>query len=305
MFNKILRCLKNPYILLSKMIENKGRFISDKTYLSIFYRASFGEFFDWTNPQTYNQKLQWLKLNDRNPLNKKLVDKYEVRQHVSSKIGEEYLIPLLGVWDDFEKINFDELPDQFVLKCTHDSGGVIICKDKSNFNLEFARKKFNKLMKKDYYWSRREWPYKDLKPRIIAEKLMLDDSNEDLKDYKIFTFHGEPKLLFVASDRNKEDLAVKFDYFDTNFERLEFRQAAHDNSDYKIETPPNFKEMLNIAKILSEQLPHLRIDLYNIKGKIYFGEYTFYHHSGLVPFEPEKYDRILGDMIKIDSIEKY
>ncbi|WP_198022511.1 ATP-grasp fold amidoligase family protein [Carnobacterium pleistocenium] len=300
---KLQRILKNPYIIISKIIENKAKFLPDAIYLDIFYRASFGKTFDWKSPQTFNQKLQWLKLHDRNPAYKRLVDKYEVRQIVSSTIGEEYLIPLLGLWDNFDDINFSDLPDQFVLKCTHDSGGVIICKNKSEFDFNSARKKINKLLKKDYFWFKREWPYKGIKPRIIAEELLVDETEQSLKDYKLFSFDGEPKMLFVASDRDKKGSDVKFDYFDMNFQKLSFRQMAHENSGYRIDKPENFDEMVNITKKLAEGYPHVRIDLYDINGRIYFGEYTFYHHSGLVPFDPVKYDYIFGAMITLDSVK--
>ena len=306
MINKIFRKLrviiKNPYVMLSKIVEGRAKILSDKQYLSIFYRASFGKPMSWDNPVTYNQKLQWLKIHDRNLTYKKLVDKFEVRDIIRSKIGDQYLIPLLGVWDNFDDINFSELPNQFVLKCTHDSGGVIICTDKNTFDISAARKKINKLMSRDFFWYRREWTYKNIKPRIIAEKYMVDISNNELKDYKIFTFNGEPKVLFVASDRNKPGEDVKFDYFDINFKKLNLRQTAHKNSDYEINKPSKYDEMLNVTRILSKDIPHVRIDLYDINGEVYFGEYTFYHHSGLVPFEPSDYDLIWGDMIDLDLI---
>lgn len=299
--NKISKAIKNPYIVLAKLIEGRARFISDKKYLEIFYRASFGTSFNWDNPITYNQKLQWLKIHDRNPVYKKLVDKYEVRKIVSSLIGEQYLIPILGAWDAFDDIDFDKLPSQFVLKCTHDSGGVVICKDKTKFNVAATRYKINKHMKQDFFWYKREWPYKDIKPKIIAEKFMEDESYKELKDFKLFMFYGEPKMLFVASDRNKSGENVKFDYFDINFTKLILRQTAHENSNYKIEKPRNFDDMIEIAKTLSKGIPHVRIDLYNINGSIYFGEYTFFHHSGLVPFIPAEYDALLGKLLPLDK----
>jgi hypothetical protein len=224
-----------------------------------------------------------------------MVDKYEVRKYVANKIGEEYLIPLLGVWDTFDAINFDELPEKFVLKCTHDSGSVYICNDKREFDIKYVKKKINKALKRNYYYVWKEWPYKNVKPRIIAEQFMVDESESDLKDYKFFCFNGVPELLFVATDRPHD---TRFDFYDLQFNHLPFEQG-YPCATKKISKPVNFNEMVMIASKLSQNIPHVRVDLYNINGKIYFGELTFTHYSGLVPFKPEIWDEILGDKLKL------
>lgn len=247
------------------------------------------------NPQTFNEKLQWLKLYDRNPEYTKMVDKYEVRKYISDKIGEEYLIPLLGVWDSFDEIDFDKLPDQFVLKCTHDSGGLVICRDKSKLDINKARKTINKCLKKNFYKFTREWPYKNVKPRIIAEKFMVDESGTELKDYKFFCFDGTVKALFIATDRPYD---TKFDFFDSDFNHLDIRHG-HPNSNRELSKPKGFDEMIKLSQILSKGMAHVRVDLYDINGKIYFGELTFFHHGGLVPFDPPKWDEIFGEWLTL------
>ena len=191
--------------------------LSDKAFLKLLYWARVGKKLNLKNPKSYNEKLQWIKLYDRKPEYTVMVDKYSVREYIKEKIGEDYLIPLLGVWDSFDEIDFDKLPDQFVLKCTHDSGGLVICKDKSKLDIEKARTKINKCLKRNFYKYNREWVYKDVKPRIIAEKFMVDESGTELKDYKFFCFDGEPKAMFIATDRPHD---TRFDFFDMEFNHL-------------------------------------------------------------------------------------
>lgn len=267
----------------------------DKLFIKLNYRCRFGKKLDLDNPRTYNEKLQWLKLYDRDPKHTELVDKYEVRKFIKDKIGEQYLIPLIGVWDSVEDIDFDKLPEQFVLKCTHDSGGVIICRDRSQFNVEEAKKKLSYLMKRNFYKLHREWPYKNVKHRIIAEKYMVDESGTQLKDYKFFCFNGEPKMMFVATDRN---IDTRFDFYDMEFKHMDFKNG-HENADKHIEKPTGFEEMKRLAAILSKGIAHVRVDFYDINGKVYFGEMTFFHWSGYVPFEPESYDYMLGEWIEL------
>lgn len=304
--NKILKLIKDPFLLFSvfvnKYIKGKAKYLSDKAYLSLMYCAAFRKYMNWTNPQSYNEKLQWLKLYDHNPLYVSLVDKYEVKRYVADLIGEEFIIPTLGVWDKFDDIDFNKLPNQFVLKCSHDSGGLVIVKDKSKLDFSVAKDTIDNCLKRNFYWISREWPYKAVRPRIIAERYMEDSETRELRDYKFFCFNGEPKYLFIASDRSKGNKEVKFDYFDVNFNRLPMRQAAHPNSNYDIRRPKTFDEMLSLAKVLSKGLIQVRIDLYEINGKVYFGEYTFFHHGGFVPFIPEKYDYEWGNEIKLPKV---
>lgn len=272
--------------------------LSDKTYLKWQYRTSLHKKLDLKNPKSFNEKLQWLKLYDRKSEYTEMVDKYAVRNYVAEKIGEEYLIPLLGVWDNAEEIDFDALPEQFVLKCNHDSGSVTICKNKKEFDKESAIKNLNERLKKGIFYYGREWPYKNVKPRIIAEQYMVDESGYELKDYKFFCFNGEVKAMFVATDRYVENEETKFDFYDENFNHLPFKQG-HPNAEREIKCPPSFEKMKELASMLSKGIPHVRIDFYDINGQIYFGEITFFHFNGAVPFEPEQWDYTFGEWIKL------
>ena len=273
------------------------RFIPDSIWLKLCFKRKMGYFPDLKNPKTFNEKLQWLKLHDRNSLYTKLVDKYEVKKIVADIIGEEHIIPTLGVWDTFDEIDFDKLPNQFVLKCTHDSGGLVICKDKSKLDIQAAKKKIDACLKMNYYWAWREWPYKNVRPRIIAEEYKVDESGTELKDYKIFCFDGEPKFLFVATDRNIGQ--TKFDFFDINFNHLPFSQIYPNNTNARIEKPRGGALMLEFAKKLTQNFIHCRADFYDINGKVYFGELTFFQQSGFGKFEPEEWDLKLGELIKL------
>lgn len=274
------------------------RRLDDKEFLEMVFKRMFGRPIDWDAPTTYNEKLQWLKLHDRNPAYITMVDKHLVKGYVASKIGEEYVIPTLGVWDKFEDIDFDELPSRFVLKCTHDSGGLVICEDKERLDVRKAKRKINACLKRNYYWLGREWPYKMVKPRIIAEKFMEDDRSKELRDYKFFCFDGEPKALFVASDRQNKREETKFDFFDMEFNHLPFTNG-HPNASVCPEKPDKFDEMVRLARVLSEGIPHVRVDFYEVTGRIYFGELTFYHWSGFEPFVPSEWDKVFGDWIQI------
>lgn len=253
---------------------------------------------DLKNPQRFNEKLQWLKLYDRNPLYTALVDKYAVKQWVEKRCGKEIIIPTLFVWDRVEDIEWDKLPNQFVLKTTHsgDSLGVVICKDKTCFDKQKAIKELSKSISKDYYKTGREWPYKNVKHRIIAEEYMEDSKYHELRDYKFFCFDGVVKALFIASGRQSD--ALTFDYFDENFKNLHIKQS-HPNSEELFVKPASFELMKDIASKLSSGLPHVRVDLYDVNGKVYFGEMTFYHYGGFVGFHPDKWDYMFGSWINL------
>lgn len=227
-----------------------------------------------------------------------MVDKYRVKKYVKEKIGSQYVIPCLGVWNHFDEIDFDSLPEQFVLKTNHDCGGVVVCKDKSGFDFKAAKKKLEHHLKNNYYWEHREWPYKDVKRVIFAEKYMVDESGYELKDYKWFCFDGEPRFLFIAQDRDNVEEDTKFDFYDMEFNLMPFTNG-HPNSGVKREIPIGFDKMKKLAAKLSEGMPHVRVDFYNINGKIYFGEMTFFHWSGFVKFEPEEWDYKLGSYIRL------
>lgn len=277
---------------------------SDEKYLKYKFKLVFGKELNLKNPQTFSEKLPWLKIYDRKPIYTTMVDKYEAKKYVADIIGKEYIISTLGVWDKFEDIDFDKLPSQFVLKCTHDSGGLVICRDKSKFDYKFAKKKINKSLKRNYFWQGREWPYKNVKPRIIAEKYMEDPQTKDLKDYKFFCFNGEPQFLFIATDRASKTEETKFDFYDIKFNHLPFTNG-HPNSKKCIDKPQTFNEMIRLVSILSKDIPHVRVDFYEIAGKLYFGELTFSHWSGFMPFQPPEWDKKIGDWLILPNKNKY
>jgi len=232
------------------------------------------------------------------------VDKIEVKKYVAEKIGEEYIIPTIGVWDNPDDIDFDALPDKFALKCNHNSGiGMVICKDKSRLDIEKVREGLRRGLAQDYYMSGREWPYKDVKRRILAEQFMEDEKTAELRDYKFFCFNGEAKMLFIASDRQKAGEETKFDFFDMDYNLLPFTNG-HPNSKVLPEKPECFDKMRELAEKLSEGIPQLRVDFYEVNGRIYFGELTFFHWGGMMPFEPEEWDYKIGEWIKLPDIEK-
>ena len=274
-----------------------ARLLPDKLYLSIKFRTHMGYWMDWKNPKTFNEKLQWLKIYDRHPEYTKMVDKLAAKDYVASIIGDEYIIPTLAVYKSAEEIDFDALPNQFVLKCTHDSGGVVVCKDKKNLNIKEARGKLRSGLKSSYIIQNREYPYKDVPRRIIAEQYMEDESGE-LQDYKFFCFNGKTKYLFVATDRGRKDTETKFDFFDMEWNHLPFTNG-HPNNPITPQKPENFELMKEIAAKLSVGIPHVRVDLYNIKGKVYFGELTFFHWDGTVPFVPNEWDYKFGENIHL------
>jgi hypothetical protein len=285
-------------IILSLARRGIFNWIPDKAYVKIQYKLKIGKKLNLKLPVTFNEKLQWLKIYDRNPEYIQMVDKYKVREYIADKIGGEYLIPLLGVWDKFDDIDFQNLPDQFVLKCTHDSGGIVICRNKNEFDIDAAKKKINKCLKKNYYWQGREWAYKDVPRKIIAEKYMEDETYKELRDYKFFCFNGEPKIMFVGTERQVKGEEVKFDFFDMDYKHLDIKNG-HPNAKLIPEKPINFEKMKELAKKLSKNIPHVRVDFYEVNGDIFFGELTFYHFSGMVPFIPEEWDYKLGEWIKL------
>lgn len=297
MDERIKKVIKNPGLLF-QTLGQRGFFnwMSDDMYLKLIYRCRYGEKLNLDNPQKFNEKLQWLKINNRRPEYTLMVDKYEAKKYVAGIIGEEYIIPTLGVWDKFEDINFDELPEQFIIKPTHDSGGYAICKDKKSFDIKSAGKKLKRSLKTRYFYNAREWPYKNVKPRIIAEELMIDQAYPRLRDYKFFCFNGEVKVMYVTSDR---DVDMRLDFFDKEFNHMPFG-CGYKQSDKTIEKPEHFEKMVELAEKISQGIPHARVDFYNINGKIYFGEITFFHWSGMVPIEPVEWEYKLGSWIKTD-----
>ena len=271
--------------------------VADEEFLRRKYRFHMGKTPDLKDPRTYTEKLQWLKLYDHRPEYTAMVDKYQAKLFAAERIGQEYIIPTLGVWDRPEDIDFDELPDQFVLKCTHDSGGLVICRDKSRLDREAARKKLAACLKRDYYEVHREWPYKNVPKRIIAEAYMEDAADKELRDYKIFTFGGVPKILYIAQGRGKGQPTVA-DFFDMEFNHMDFT-IDHDMAEELPHPPENFALMQRLAAKLSAGTPQLRVDFYEVNGKVYFGEMTFFHCSGFAGFHPQSWDQTFGDWVTL------
>lgn len=300
MIEQIKDIIHNPSGLITALGKRKVlNWMSDEAFAKLLYRVGIGKKLDLDNPQTYNEKLQWLKLYDRKDIYTSMVDKYEVRKYIADRIGEEYLIPLVGgPWDSFDEINFDALPEQFVLKCTHDSGGVVICKDKSKLDMKACKKKIERHLKINFYWAAREWPYKNVKPRIIAEKYMEDSTTSELRDYKFYAFDGEPKTLFVASGRQSTGDETKFDFFDMEYNHLDIRKG-HPNADVYPDCPKNFEKMKHLAALLSKGIPHVRVDFYEVDEVLYFGELTLFSGAGAGKFEPEEWDKTFGNWIKL------
>ena len=305
MVSKIVEYIKHPSKIFI-FLQNRCNFkvLPDKQYLRICYKLTFGKKLDFDNPQTFNEKLQWLKLYDRNPKYTTMVDKYDAKKYISNLIGEGYVIPTLGVWDNFDEINFDLLPDQFVLKCTHDSGGLIICRDKSKLNKASAKKKICRSIKRNYYWSSREGPYKNVKPRIIAEPYMEEhncmypnhvDANI-LTDYKFFCFNGIPKVMYIAKDIG---IGPESDYFDMDFVHLPIIMDGDSFAPVPPVKPKHFEKMKEIAAVLSRNIPHIRVDFYCVDDKLYVGELTFFHSSGTCPIRPAQWDYRLGEWIQL------
>lgn len=271
--------------------------INDECYLRMYYEKVFHKELNLDNPETFNEKLQWLKLNNRKKIYTTMVDKYEAKEYVSKIIGKEYIIPTLGIYNKFNEINFDNLPNEFVIKCTHDSGGLVICKNKQKLDLQKVKSKINICLKKNYYYEGREWPYKNVKPRIIIEKYMEDRKTQEIRDYKFFCFNGKTKIFKIDFDRTKKHRA---NYYDIDGNLLKFgEEVCPPDFGKKIDMPINLKTMIEFAQKLSKNVPFLRVDFYEINGKIYFGELTFYPASGFGRFIPEEWDKKLGDMIKL------
>ena len=274
-------------------------FKDDELYLKLLFLFEMHYWPDLKHPKTFNEKLQWLKLHNRKPEFTTMVDKYAVKKYVADRIGEQYIIPTLGVWDSFDQIDFDSLPNQFVLKTTHGGGGlaVVICKDKKTFDKRRAKRILEKSLHSDIYMKYREWPYKDVPKRIIAEKYMVDESGTELKDYKFFCFNGEPKYMLLVSGRQAGKKI--FDYFDLTCNHLPVHDVGCPGAERLPAKPDNFEEMIFIAKKLSKGMTHVRVDLYNINCKIFFGELTFFDGSGLSVYDPREWDFKFGQFLKL------
>lgn len=274
----------------------KGLFnwLPDKAYLKLFFWAKMGKKLNLKAPKTYNEKIQWLKLNDRHEDYTRQVDKYEARDYITEMIGEDYLIPICGVYDSVEEIDWSALPEQFVLKATHGSRSNVICDDKKNLDIEKAKRDLRKWMKRNWFWYGRAYPYKNVKPRILCEKFL--ESN--ITDYKFMCFNGEPRLIQVHRDRHNDVSTKTLDFYDMNWNKTDISRP-NEKSGPETQKPKRFDEMVDIAKVLSKDDIHVRIDLYEVDGKIYFGEKTFYSASGFAPFSNLAQDLYLGSLMRL------
>lgn len=284
------------------VLAERGRtaYMSSEDFLKKLYEIKMGKALNLDNPTNYTEKLQWLKLFDHKPEYTTMVDKCAAKEYVANKIGHQYIIPTLGIWDDPEKIDFSILPDKFVIKCNHNSGlGMYICHDKSMMDISKVKKNLKRGMAQNYYLTGREWPYKNVKPLIIAESYMEDSHYKELRDYKFFTFDGVPKVLYITQGRGKGKETVA-DFFDMEFNHLPFA-IDHNMANIPPQKPECFEEMKRLATILSEGMPQLRVDFYEVDGRIYFGEMTFFHCSGFERFHPEEWDKTFGEWLVLPS----
>jgi len=291
--------IKKPLLIIHNTVWLiLAKYLGDKTYIKLKYYVLLGKRVNLKNPVTFQEKLQWIKLNDRKEIYHKMVDKAEVKKFVADRIGQEYIIPTIGLWNSFDEIDYDKLPDQFILKCTFDSGSYYICKDKNKLDLNAVKRKLLVNWGKDYSIWAREWAYKGLKQRIIAEPLLNDGLGEYLTDYKFYTFNGVPKFYYVTSNRGS-NTGLCEDFFDIKGNHMELSQRGFPNNKITPSLPVNLNIMIEISTILSKGTYHLRVDFYEVNGKIYFGELTFFDGGGFFKFNFEKYDRIIGDLIKL------
>lgn len=303
---KIKKFLLNPFIVFS-FLASKGKllFISEKLMVKLIYRGQMGKKLNLKNPKTFNEKMQWLKVYDHNPLYTKLVDKHEVREFVRTIIGEKYLIPELKLWDSPKEINLEELPNKFVIKCTHDSGSVLVIRNKDKIEQDSLIKHFLKRTKRSHYWAGREWPYKNVKPRIIVEQYLETDGEGGLKDYKFYCFNGVPMFLYVSSGLDNHETA-KISFFDLDGNRMPFGRSDYNPIDYKIEMPSKFEEMKKIASVCASEIgaDFVRVDLFEVNNRVFFSEFTFTPCGGYMPFSPEDYDEIIGELLKLTKKDK-
>lgn len=296
MKSKIMKFVKNPYAFFSPLFYSGHlKWIPDSLALRLWYKSIFGKKLNLATPKTLNEKLQWLKLFDRNSIYPVIVDKYSAKEYVSCIIGKEYIIKTIGVYETFDEINFDSLPSKFVIKCTHDSGGVVICPDKRNLEINQARIKIEKSLAHNYFYDGREWPYKMIKPRIIIEEYVSNDDGSPLKDYKLFCFDGHVKFLYVSE--NSHTKKQKLQFYDSSFEPIDCRRRDYNAYETPPSKPQNYDLMVSIAEKLSKGLPHVRVDLYEINKKVLFGEMTLYTCSGFIPFEDDIWDEKLGSYL--------
>lgn len=296
--NRINKLLKEPYYTVGNyLFKHYPKVMSDKWYLKVMWKRCMGYKLDLAHPVTFNEKLQWLKLYDQKPIYTTLVDKYRAKRWIADRIGEQYVVPTLAVYDSVDEIDLDQLPEKFVLKCNHDSGNVIICEDKSAFDLETAKKELAAALKKNYYWVARERPYKNVKRVVLAEKLLEASNVDDIVDYKLMCFDGKVKCSFTCTNRRNEG-GLKVTFFDLNWERMPF-ERKYPAETQPVEKPASYAQMVDIAERLSEDIAFSRVDFYEVEGVPYIGEITLYPGGGFEPFRPQEWDKTIGGWIKL------
>lgn len=297
--NFFRQVLRNPKLLVITLLNKFGHNIPDNRYIKYKFRLELGYTPDLEHPRTFNEKLNWLKLNHREDLYTRMADKYQVKEYISNTIGDEYVVPLIGVWENMDEIDIEVLPSEFVLKATHDSSGAIVCRAKDNYNQTIVAKHFNKVMDRNYFYSCREWPYKNIKPRIIAEVLLKsDDCNSPMRDYKFMCFNGVPRLMYCTV----KGTDVYENYYDMNFNPVSINRGFPRHIP-EFAKPQHFTLMKDLAEKLAKDIPFVRIDFYESEGRVYFGEFTFYDWGGFKPFKDIEWDYKLGDWINLPEIK--
>lgn len=292
--NKLTMFFKNPKLLLFSLMAKTSHLWPDKLYVRLLYWIHVGGGINYSKPATFNQKMNWSKIYDRNPLYTELADKYKVKQYVKDRLGEKAVVPCYGVWKCFDNIDFANLPARFVLKCTHDSSGAIICRDKGTFDYDGAKKRVNRSLATNYYWTLREWPYKNIPHRIIADEFLDDGSGHELQDYKFWCFNGEPRVMYITN-KGKH---VYENFYDMDFRPLDINHGFERRQPEYLR-PAGFELMKEYAAKLSEGMPFVRIDFFEVNGHVYFGEFTFYDWAGLKPFKTLEWDKEIGRWIKL------
>jgi hypothetical protein len=298
----ILRKIYNYiYLYIGRTLYKKPnirKYLPDKMYLQNYWKERMGYYMDFDHPQTFNEKLQWLKLYDRNPQYTVMADKVAVKDYVSNLIGMEHIIPTLGVYDNFDEIDFNTLPEQFVIKCSHDSGSVVVCKDKAALDVDKIRESFTKSLKSNWYEIGKEWAYKNVQPKIIIEQYMQDCRQDSLTDYKFYSFNGEPKFLYVSYNLSDHENAfinyLTIDWQSTPFHRQDYKE----NPNLPVK-PKHYDQMVKFCRLLSKNIPFVRVDFYEINSIVYFSELTFYPGCGMTPFIPNEWDNKVGEYITV------
>ena len=290
-----------PLSLMDALIRRLAAIpvLSDEVAIKLMYKSFFHAVPDLKIPVTFNEKLQWLKLHDRNPLYTMLVDKVEVKLWVAGQIGWEHVVPTFGVWDSFDQIDFDALPERFVLKCSHDSGGLVICRDRSKFDVDAARKKIGRSLSRNFFWGGREWPYKNVRPRILGEKY-LNPGLSGMIDYKLYCFEGEPKFLYVSQGLDDHSTA-RISFLNLDWTLAPFSRGDYAHFEELPMKPACFDRMVEFARTLSAGIPFVRVDFYDVGGVPVFSEMTFHPCSGFMPFNPREWDLRIGNMLSLDG----